>query len=113
MTTFDYQVGRMGWTGDYNDANTFLDMYTSAENGNNQTGWSNPKYTEFMAKANKETDADKRIKLLQSAEAVAMSEFPAAPIYDYTTLFVSKDHVKNMAPDLLSNINLKAVKIDK
>lgn len=113
MTTFDYQVGRMGWTGDYNDANTFLDMYSSAENGNNQTGWSNPKYTEFMAKANKETDADKRIKLLQSAEAVAMSEFPAAPIYDYTTLFVSKDHVKNMAPDLLSNINLKAVKIDK
>ncbi|GEK31572.1 oligopeptide-binding protein OppA [Kurthia zopfii] len=113
MTTFDYQVGRMGWTGDYNDANTFLDMYSSAENGNNHTGWSNPKYTEFMAKANKEADADKRIKLLQSAEAVAMSEFPAAPIYDYTTLFVSKDHVKNMAPDLLSNINLKAVKIDK
>ncbi|GEK35390.1 peptide ABC transporter substrate-binding protein [Kurthia sibirica] len=113
MTSFDYQVGRMGWSGDYNDANTFLDMYTTADNGNNQTGWSNAKYTKFMAESNKETDPAKRLKLLQSAEAVAMSEFPVAPLYDYTTIFVIKDTVKNLEPDVLGNVNLKAVKINK
>lgn len=113
LSAFDYQVARMGWSADYNDANTFLDMYSSAENGNNQTGWSNPKYTEFMKQASAETDAEKRIKLLQSAEAVAMAEFPVAPLYDYSTLFVVKDGVENMVPDILGSIDLKAVKMNK
>ncbi|MGG0655209.1 peptide ABC transporter substrate-binding protein [Rummeliibacillus pycnus] len=109
----DYQVARMGWTGDYNDANTFLDAYTTAANGNNMTGWENPKYKDLMAKATKETDEAKRLELLQEAEQVFMSEYPVAPIYDYTNLYVVKDNVKGMAPDLLGNINLKNVKIEK
>ncbi len=113
MSKIDYQVGRMGWSADYNDANTFLDSYTTAKNGNNMTGWENPKYTDLMTKATKETDEAKRMELLKQAEQVIMSEYVVAPIYDYTNLYVAKDYVKNMAPDLLGNINLKNVKIEK
>lgn len=113
MQKLNFQVGRMGWNGDYNDANTFLDAYTTADNGNNMTGWENPKYKDLMAKATKEIDEAKRIQLLQKAEQVFMAEYPSAPIYDYTNLYVEKDYVKGMAPDLLGNINLKNVKIEK
>lgn len=113
MEKLNFQVGRMGWNGDYNDANTFLDAYTTADNGNNMTGWGNPKYKDLMSKATKETDEAKRIQLLQKAEQVFMADYPAAPIYDYTNLYVEKDYVKGMTPDLLGNINLKNVKIEK
>lgn len=109
----DYQVARMGWNGDYNDANTFLEPYTTAKNGNNQTGWENAEYTELMGKATKETDNAKRLELLQKAEQVFMSEYPVAPLYDYTSMYIVKDNVKGMTPDLLGNINLKEVTIEK
>lgn len=113
VNKLDYQVARMGWSADYNDANTFLEPYTTAKNGNNMTGWENPKYKKLMGQAIKETDDAKRLELLKQSEQVLMSEYPVAPIYDYTNLFIVKDYVKNMAPDLLGNINLKNIKIEK
>ena len=101
----------MGWIADYNDAYTFLEMYTTADNGNNDTGWENAEYKELMQKSVKETDPAKRIEILKQAEAVAMSEFPVAPIYYYTNLHVKSDKVKNMHQDRLGNIQLKWVDI--
>lgn len=113
LTSLDFDVARMGWTGDYNDAYTFLESYDSAENGNNDTGWENPKYAELLKQSLSETDADARTDLLKEAEAIAMAEFPIAPIYYYTSLHVKKDYVKNMQPDALGNVYLKYVDINK
>ncbi|BAK14951.1 ABC-type oligopeptide transport system, periplasmic component [Solibacillus silvestris StLB046] len=107
----DYQIGRLGWGADYNDAYTFLEMYNSAENGNNQTGWSNDEYTALLNESITETDPDKRTEKLLEAEAVIMEEMPVAPIYYNTNLNVVSDEVENMVPDALGNINLKYVKM--
>ncbi|MFO7316561.1 MAG: peptide ABC transporter substrate-binding protein [Bacilli bacterium] len=112
LTKLDYQVGRLGWIADYNDAYTFLEQYDSADNGNNDTGWENPEYTKLLREANKQTDEEKRFEMLKQAEAIIMEEMPVAPIYYYTSLYVSKDHVKNMKPDKLGNIYLKYVDIE-
>ncbi|MGE7022437.1 peptide ABC transporter substrate-binding protein [Solibacillus cecembensis] len=107
----DFQVGRMGWSADYNDAYSFLEMYSSAENGNNQTGWSNPEYTKLLKESTTETDSAKRLEKLLEAEAIFMEEMPVAPIYFQTNLNVVADKVKNMAPNALGSINLKYVDI--
>jgi oligopeptide transport system substrate-binding protein len=39
----DYDLSRSSWIGDYNDADTFLDLFLS-NNGNNRTGWKNARY---------------------------------------------------------------------
>ena len=39
----DYDVSGSMWIGDYNDPNTFLDLFR-ADNGNNRTGWKNARY---------------------------------------------------------------------
>jgi len=109
----DFQVGRMGWIGDYNDAYTFLEMYDTAANGNNDTGWENAEYKKLLDQSNKETDPAKRIELLKQAEKVAVSEFPVAPIYYYTNLSVVHDNVKNMKADKLGNIQLKDVVVEE
>ncbi|MDN4495162.1 peptide ABC transporter substrate-binding protein [Ureibacillus aquaedulcis] len=113
LTNLDYQVGRLGWIADYNDAYTFLEQYDSAENGNNDTGWENAEYTELLKQSNSETDPEKRIELLKQAEAILMSEYPVAPIYYYTNLSVKKDYVENMELDQLGNVYLKYVDINK
>lgn len=107
----DYQIGRLGWGADYNDAYTFLEMYNSAENGNNQTGWSNDEYTALLNESISETDPEKRTEKLLEAEAVIMEEMPVAPIYYNTNLNVVSDEVENMVPDALGNISLKYVKV--
>lgn len=107
----DYQIGRLGWGADYNDAYTFLEMYNSAENGNNQTGWSNDEYTALLNESITETDPAKRTEKLLAAEAVIMEEMPVAPIYYNTNLNVVSEEVENMVPDALGNINLKYVKV--
>ncbi|CAM5205938.1 Oligopeptide transport system substrate-binding protein OS=Ureibacillus acetophenoni OX=614649 GN=SAMN05877842_11166 PE=4 SV=1 [Ureibacillus acetophenoni] len=113
LNILDYDVARMGWIADYNDAYSFLEQYNSADNGNNDTGWENAQYTELLKQSVVETDPEARIALLKEAEAIAMSEFPVAPVYYYTNLHVKKDFVKNMAPDALGNVYLKYVDINK
>jgi len=111
LNQLDYQVGRMGWIADYNDAYTFLEMYDTAENGNNDTGWENAQYKDLLKKSVTELDTAKRTEILKQAEAVAMTEFPVGPIYYYTNLYVIDDKVQNMSPDRIGNIQLKDVKI--
>jgi oligopeptide transport system substrate-binding protein len=46
----DYEIARAGWIGDYLDPNTFLDMWVT-NGGNNQTGWSDPRYDRLIRQA--------------------------------------------------------------
>lgn len=111
LNNLNYQIGRMGWIADYNDASTFLDMYRTKDTGNNQTGWENPDFKAKLDEANKEQDPAKRTQLLVDAEAIIMDEMPVIPLYFYTNNYVVKDGVKGMVPDALGNIQLKNVSV--
>lgn len=113
LSSLSYQIGRLGWIADYNDAYSFLEMYNSAENGNNDTGWSNEEYTKLLKQSTTETDPAARLELMKKAEEIIIAEFPVAPIYYYTNLYVVQDYVKGMEPDNLGNINLKDVDVTK
>jgi oligopeptide transport system substrate-binding protein len=83
QTRLEYQISRSSWIGDYNDANTFLGMFTSND-GNNRTGWKNPEYDSLIEKANEQTDLTEREKLFQQAESILVrDETPIIPLYFY------------------------------
>src|SRR5438067_8561920 len=73
----DYDVCRSSWIGDYNDPNTFLDMFMSG-NGNNRTGWKNARYDTLVREANAQLDSRARAQLLREAEVLLVRE--EAPI---------------------------------
>jgi oligopeptide transport system substrate-binding protein len=88
----DYDVGRAGWLLDYDDASNTLDLLKTgvmqgAEMnwGNNYGRYSNPEFDKLMVDASKELDLTKRAGLLHQAEALAMDEFGAIPIYWYVS----------------------------
>jgi len=79
----DYDVSRSSWVGDYNDPNTFLDMFVTG-NGNNRTGWGNPEYDRLITEANRTNDRQKRFELFRQAESLLLEEgAPIVPIYFY------------------------------
>lgn len=63
----NYQIARAGWTADYNDPMTFLDMWVTG-GGNNDTGYANPEYDKLIQEAKTSSDLAKRQELFAQAE---------------------------------------------
>ncbi len=83
QSRLEYQISRSSWIGDYNDANTFLGMFTS-DDGNNRTGWKNARYDSLIQEANEQADLNEREKLFQQAETILVrDEVPIVPLYFY------------------------------
>jgi oligopeptide transport system substrate-binding protein len=83
QSRLDFDLSRSSWIGDYNDANTFLDLFMS-HSGNNRTGWKNARYDDLMRRANSLTDRAARAALLREAEAILVEEeVPVVPLYFY------------------------------
>src|SRR5258708_18081513 len=86
QSQLEYDLSKSSWVGDYNDPNTFLDMFMAA-NPNNRTGWTNSAYDELILKANREADPARRQTLLQRAETLLVSEaVPVVPLFFYVGL---------------------------
>ena len=108
----DFQIARMGWIGDYADPYTFLELFTAA-NGNNRTGWSNPRYEALLRKGNGDPDPKKRIAILRQAEAVLQKHRPVIPIYFYTASQMWKPYFRGIWPNLQDRHPFKYMYIDE
>jgi len=81
QSRLDFDMSGSSWIGDYNDANTFLDLFAS-ESGNNRTGWKNTRYDELIRTANNQSDAKRRADFFRQAESLLVSEeVPIVPLY--------------------------------
>ena len=98
-----YQIARHGWSGDYVDPMTFLDLWVTG-GGNNDAGYSNAKYDELVAKAKAESDQTKRWEYMHEAEAVLMEDMPVIPLYYYTKVKGAQDYVKGVRVSALGNV---------
>jgi oligopeptide transport system substrate-binding protein len=106
MGAGDFQVGRMGWLADFNDAINFLEIFES-KGGNNYTNWENAEYQGLLKESRTETDAKAREDLLRKAEDIFMEELPLAPIYFYTNVWTNKEKVKNVEVSPLGLVQYK------
>jgi oligopeptide transport system substrate-binding protein len=79
-----WDVVRVGWTADYNDASTFLDTMTQ-DSPQNFGRWSSPEYARLLEAASGETDPDRRRATLQQAESLMLGDYPLLPVYFYVT----------------------------
>jgi len=68
---YAYQMAGVAWTGDYNDPNTFFDMFATGANIV-ATGWSNPKYDNLIKEAANTTDPEKRTEFFKQAEQILL-----------------------------------------
>ena len=95
------QVFRSSWVGDYNDANTFAEVFLS-NSGANFARYSNSEYDNLVLQAGRETDVQKRRELLQRAEAILLIDAPVIPLYYYTTKRLRKPYVKGWLDNIMN-----------
>ena len=110
QSALDYHVTRSSWIGDYNDPNTFLDMFMT-QNGNNRTGWSNAGYDRLIRLANATTDPPKRNALFREAETILIAdELPIFPLFFYVGINIyHPDRIGGIHPNILDIHPISAI----
>ncbi len=79
----DFDLCISAWVGDYNDPQTFLDMFIT-DGGNNLTGWGNRQYDEMLKTSESIPDPARRMNILHDMEKILVEdEVPIAPVYFY------------------------------
>ncbi|WBW99391.1 peptide ABC transporter substrate-binding protein [Oceanirhabdus sp. W0125-5] len=73
LDNLEYEFASLGWGGDYNDPNTFLEMFTSTA-GIAPTGWVNEEYDKLIADAAQTIDQDARLEMFKRAEEILIYE---------------------------------------
>ncbi len=111
QTSLDYDVARRSWIGDYLDPNTFLAIFMTGD-GNNRTGWSDPRYDALLRRASAELDPKKRFTEMRDAEALLLSSSVVLPIYHYSTNELLKPYVRGLYRTALDTHPLQHVWID-
>lgn len=112
LQNHQFLLGRDGWIADYNDAMTFLDIFTTG-NGNNMTGYSNANFDKFISQAKAEPDKAKRATLMHQAEDQLMTDFPIIPIYYYTEVVCMNPKLKDVHISNLGFFIFRDAHLDK
>lgn len=109
--TGNYVMSVTGWGPDYNDPNTFLDMWVT-DGGNNQTGFSNERYDELIDLASKETDLEKRESYFIECEQIIADQLPIGPAFWRAPSYACSDKIKGgMHRSTFQDINAVYVKL--
>jgi len=110
QTALEYDLIRSSWVGDYNDPNTFLDLFMS-DNPNNRTGWKSAKYDEALRAANAEADLARRQTLLARAETlIVKDEAAVTPLFYYVGMeFYDATNIQGLHSNLRSEHPLRAL----
>jgi oligopeptide transport system substrate-binding protein len=106
----DYQILRSSWIADYEDPESFLDVWRG-DSGDNFTGWSSPEYDALLFAAERTADAASRAALLRDAEGILLQAVPIIPIYFYTHVFLKQPSVQGWYPNLLDHHPYKYVQL--
>ncbi len=101
----NYQVARAGWSADYNDPMTYLDMWVTG-GGNNDSGYSNAEYDKLILEAKSSADNALRQEKFVAAEKILMDDMVVIPIYYYTNNSLTKEYLKGVTLDFSGAIDL-------
>ena len=98
----DTQVYRQGWTGDYDDPFTFLEILRSTA-GQNDPGYNSPEFDRLVAASQTAPDPQARMELLQQAERVMLEDLPILPLYIYVRPRLVQRWVGGYEPNIMDH----------
>jgi oligopeptide transport system substrate-binding protein len=103
-----WEVARLGWTADFNDASNFLDTFRE-NSPNNDAGYSNRTYDTLLDVAARSPDLDTRRHLMEAAERVMLSEYPILPLYFFVSKRLVKPYVHGVQLNPLDRLTSKTL----
>ncbi|HVJ52462.1 MAG TPA: peptide ABC transporter substrate-binding protein [Aliidongia sp.] len=104
------EAWRGGLSGAYDDPQPLLDQLRTT-GAFNDMGYSNPRFDDLFEKAAQSTDPAQRFKLFADAEAMAIADFPSAPIYYLSAERLIKPYVLGWQPSPLDSFRSQDLSI--
>jgi oligopeptide transport system substrate-binding protein len=106
-----WQILRLAWTGDFNDASNFLEIL-ARDGAVNDTGYADPQFERLLAEAATELDPAQRRRLLESAERRMLEHYPVLPLYHTVSKHLVKPWVRNFQPNVLNRSYSRHLAVD-
>lgn len=95
LTKGQFQLVLWGWNADYDDPETFLDLFVSG-NADNFGHWSDPAYDAAMQAAESEPDLAKRGQDLATAEEAVLQQVAVAPLWFPVRNWIARPAVQGL-----------------
>ncbi|HHT7141284.1 peptide ABC transporter substrate-binding protein [Bacillus anthracis] len=91
----DYAMSYAGWSPDYMDPMSFLEMYTTG-NAQNKVHYANPAYDDLIKKAKTEVDVQARWDALLQAEKQLLEDAAIAPVYQPGKAYLQRGSITGL-----------------
>ncbi|MDP9090372.1 MAG: peptide ABC transporter substrate-binding protein [Pseudomonadota bacterium] len=105
-----WDVARLAWVADFNDANNFLETLSTPSN-NNDEKYSNSGFDKLIERASLTADASIRRSILESAERLMLDDYPIIPLYHFVSKRLVKPYVHGVHPSPTDRVPSKAISI--
>jgi oligopeptide transport system substrate-binding protein len=103
-----WDVARLAWAADFNDASNFLDVLR-AHSTNNDPGYTNLSFDALLDAAAGSADAVRRRELLESGERLMLADYPVIPLYFFVSKRLVKPYVHGVAANPLNHVRSQAL----
>jgi oligopeptide transport system substrate-binding protein len=98
-----WAIMRFGWSGDYNDANAFLEILRRGH-AQNLTGFASDAYDALLDEAAAAgADPARRQTLLAQAERLMLNNYPIIPLYFYVSKHLVKPRVQGFRTNIMDH----------
>ena len=94
-TNGNFDIVVSGWSADFADPISFVDLFTS-KNAQNNGKWSNSQYDKLIADSKTTADTTKRWDDLEKAEKILLSDEGIAPLYYKTEAWLVRPDIKGI-----------------
>jgi oligopeptide transport system substrate-binding protein len=105
-----WDVLRLGWTADYNDAGNFLDAFRQYSE-NNDEEYANAAFDALVADASQTADPQRRRAILEMSEATMLADYPVIPLYFFVSKRLVKTYVKGFQPNAMNHVYSKSLSV--
>ncbi len=107
-----WEILRYGWTGDYNDPYTFLEIFRS-DSPQNPAWYANPEFDRLLENASEEVDMDRRARLLRDAEQLLINDYPVIFAYFYVARHLVKPWVRGYRANIMDHNYSRHYRIER
>lgn len=107
----NYDIGAMGWSGDYVHPMTFLALFVTGD-VNNNVFYSNAEYDALVSKAANMTDAAEAFQVMREAEAIAAAEYPVLPLFYKSNTMLMHNNIKGYFVTTSNGLLLKTAYVE-
>ncbi len=107
-----WEILRYGWTGDYNDPYTFLEIFRS-DSPQNPAYYANPEFDRLLGEASAEVDLERRARLLQDAERLLINDYPSIFAYFYVARHLVKPWVRGYRANIMDHNYTRHYRVER